>query len=430
MIADAWRHRSIGIAPLAVAGLLGFGATAEEYILVGSLVDFTGRTAVVGKSYGQGKVDAANWINEHGGINGRFLDVDTVDNSYGAERSLETYRKWARQGAVAIQGWGKADTEATLRYLGSDEIPYFSASYAAHLTNPMGLGRGEKVTSPYVFPMGPSYSDGARALISWAAKDWQSRNGERMPKYVHMGGDDVYSKAPQKAGELYAVDKGFDVLRAITYSENPNEVGVACSRLKESNADYAFLANTSAPNLALLRGCLAAGVTTQFMTNIWGYDENVMKAAGIAADGVVWVMGAATWREDVPGMKILREVSRMSDPQDKAYRTVHYVRGVCAMLFMKEAMEWADANGGVNGPNIRRAMYQRREWVPQGLEGVCLPGTWEGTDHRGFARVRVYRGHVGGPTQDSLYDLFDGGTLKMEKLYEVDIPRRPDWLGW
>jgi branched-chain amino acid transport system substrate-binding protein len=141
-------------------------------------------------------------------------------------------------------------------------------------------------------------------------------------------------------------------------------------------------------------------------------------------------MGAATWREDVPGMKILREVSQMSDPQNKAYRTVHYVRGVCAMFFMKEAMEWADANGGISGPNIRRAMYQRRDWVPQGLEGVCLPGTWEGTDHRGFARVRVYRGHVGGPTQDSLYDLFDGGTLKMEKLYEVDIPRRPDWLGW
>ena len=98
-----------------------------------------------------------------------------------------------------------------------------------------------------------------------------------------------------------------------------------------------------------------------------------MKAAGMAADGVVWVMCAATWHEDVPGMAILREISRMSDPEGKAYRTVHYLRGVCAMFFMKEAMEWADVNGGISGPNIRRAMYQRREWVPTVSRAcVCL----------------------------------------------------------
>ena len=270
MNADAWRHRRKSVALLLLIGSLSFASppAAEEYILVGSLVDFTGRTAVVGKSYGQGKVDAANWINQHGGINGKLLDVDTVDNSYVADRSLETYRKWARQGAVAVQGWGSADTEATLRYLGGDEIPYFSASYAAHLTNPKGLGRGAKTSSPYVFPMGPTYSDGARALISWASEDWQAGNRERAPKYVHMGSDNMYAKAPQKAGELYAVDKGFEVLRAITYAEDRGDVDAACSRLKESGADYAFLANTSASNLALLTACRVTGVTTQFMTNI------------------------------------------------------------------------------------------------------------------------------------------------------------------
>ncbi len=46
-------------------------------------------------------------------------------------------------------------------------------------------------------------------------------------------------------------------------------------------------------------------------------------------------------------------------------------------------MEWADANGGLSGPNIKRAMYQNEDWVPAGLEGVCSPATWTVDDHRG-----------------------------------------------
>ena len=44
---------------LAVAGLAAFtaGPVAAQDIAVGNLVDFTGRTAVVGKEYGQAKID-------------------------------------------------------------------------------------------------------------------------------------------------------------------------------------------------------------------------------------------------------------------------------------------------------------------------------------------------------------------------------------
>ena len=81
---------------------------------------------------------------------------------------MEAYRKWVDKGAVAVQGWSNVDSEAALRYLAGDKIPYFSVSYAAHLTDPTGGGLADRSASPYVFPMGPSYSDGVRALISWA----------------------------------------------------------------------------------------------------------------------------------------------------------------------------------------------------------------------------------------------------------------------
>jgi branched-chain amino acid transport system substrate-binding protein len=395
------------------------GALAQEYIPVGNLIDFTGRTAVVGKEYGQAKIDAMNYINENGGVNGKLLDADTVDYSYIVPRAIAAYKKWKQQGVVAIQGWGTGDTEALIGFVAQDEIPYFSASYSGHLTDPTGKGEKTKKAAPYNYPMGPSYSDGVRGLIQWAADDWKAKGGSGAPKYVHMGDNHPYPNAPKEAGEEYAKELGFEVLPPIQYSLAPGDFKAQCLSLKESGANYAFLANTSGSNISLLKSCDTVGVDVQFMANIWGYDENVMKAAGAAADGTTWVMGAAKWGDDVPGMKLVQDVSKMSDPKGEAYRAVHYLRGVCSVFFMKEAMEWADKNGGINGPNIKKGMYQKQGWVPAGLDGVCPKGTWTAEDHRGFTDLLVYKGNVKS-TDD----------YGMEQVFAASIPRKPEWLGW
>lgn len=406
-------------------------AAARAQVPIGNLVDMTGDTAIVSKEYSQGKIDALNWINQNGGVNGKRIDADTVDYGYAVPRALATYRKWASQPKVtAIQGWGTADTEALIDFVNKDQIPYYSASYSAPLADPTGKGPSSKRAAPYNFPMGPTYSDGLRALLQWAAEDWKKQGKSGKPKYVHMGDNHPYPNAPKRAGEEYAKERGFEVLPAIQYSLTPGDFRAQCLTLEEIGADYAFLANTSDSNIALLKACAALDVKTQMMANIWGMDENAMKAAGQAADGVVWVMGAATWGDDVPGMKTVRDVSKMSDPRGAAYRAVHYIRGVCAVFFMKEAMAWADTNGGITGPNIKKGMYQKKEWVPAGLEGACPPGTWTESDHRAFTRIAIYRATVKGSTDAPLAELMRTGTIGMRKIYQADVPRKSDWLGW
>ena len=405
---------------LAGAAFAAGGAAAQQTIPVGNLIDFTGRTAVVGKEYGQAKIDAVEYINKNGGINGKKIDLLTVDYSYVVPRAIAAYKKWKSQNdVVAVQGWGTGDTEALISFVARDKTPYFSASYSAHLTDPMGKGPKTKKAAPYNYPMGPSYSDGARALIQWAAADWKKKGMTGSPKYVHMGDNHPYPNAPKEAGEAYAKELGFEVLPAIQYSLAPGDFKAQCLSLKNSGANYAFLANTSGSNISLLKSCATVGAETQFMSNIWGYDENVMKAAGAAANGVVWVMGAAKWGDDVPGMKLVKAISAMSDPDGEKYRAVHYIRGVCSVYFMKEAMEWADANGGIDGPNIKKGMYAKKNWVPKGLEGVCPPGTWTAEDHRGFTEALVYRG-----------DVKSGKEWSMANLFAANIPRKPEWLGW
>ena len=62
---------------------------------------------------------------------------------------------------------------------------------------------------------------------------------------------------------------------------------------------------------------------------------------------------------------------------------MHYVAAVCIALYMKEAIEWAAKNGGATGENVAKGFYQKKDWVPAGMEGVCNPSTWTDKDHRG-----------------------------------------------
>ena len=423
---------------LAAGTALTLPAAAEE-IPIGHLADFSGPTSDVGVPFGAGVADALDWINANGGITGDELSFETVDYAYQAPRAVSTYQRWVSQdGVVAVQGWGTADTEALVEFVARDEVPYYSASYSGTLTDPTGAAPRSTKAAPYNFFYGPSYSDACRALVQWAAEDWAARGESGTPRFVHMGDNHPYPNAPKAACQEYAEELGFEVLPAISYTLAPGDFTPQCLTLRENEADYAFLANTGGSGISLLTACTNAGVETQFLTNVWGMDENVLRAAGQASDGAVFAVrtGAVWGDDDVPGMARVREVSAMSDPSGEEYRMVHYLAGVCSVFFMKEAMEWAHENGGVTGPNVRQGMYAMSEaeggaWVPEGLEGVCLPSAWSPEDHRGLMTVRIYRAKVDGPTEgSSVADLMAAGTIDLEPIGEITLPRRPEWRGY
>ncbi|MCE4093588.1 hypothetical protein, partial [Klebsiella pneumoniae] len=70
------------------------------------------------------------------------------------------------------------------------------------------------------------------------------------------------------------------------------------------------------------------------------------------------------------------------------------------------------------------------DWVPAGMDGVCNPSTWTNKDHRGTLKVDLYRTKVSGSTNADLNDLMANGTIKLEKVKTVELPRKPEWLGW
>ncbi|MBF0391118.1 MAG: ABC transporter substrate-binding protein [Alphaproteobacteria bacterium] len=411
------------LSTLACTAVLAAGAagtaSAADSVFVGHLADYTGATAFVGKFYGAGVRDALSYINKHGGLSGTKLEFETVDYSYQVPRAISQYKKWLSDNSMtAMQGWGTGDTEALIDFVAKDQVPVWSASYSGHLTDPTGKNAKTKKPAPYNFFYGPSYSDACRALVRWAADDWKAKGKTGAPKFIHMGDNHPYPNAPKEACGEYAQELGFVVLPPVVVSLKPGDFKAQCLTVKEAAADYAYMANLGGSVVSLLKSCDTVGLGAQFMTNIWGADRFTIEAAGDSAKNIIFPAATAFWTDDAPGLALVREVSKESDPDAKEYRTHHYIRGICSAFYMKEAMEWAKVNGGITGPNVKKGMYAKKDWVPKGLDGVCLPSTWTETDHRGNLTVNIYKGS------------FNAGAAKIEKVTSVSLPRRDDWLGY
>ena len=62
-------------------------------------------------------------------------------------------------------------------------------------------------------------------------------------------------------------------------------------------------------------------------------------------------------------------------------------------------------------------------WSTDSISGIDPP------ESGFYAKVLVYRGSVGGPTDAAIGELIASGTIGLHRVYEADIPRRPEWLG-
>jgi len=423
-----------GMLGMVAAAALAMPAAAQQRINLGHLMDLSGATSDVGTPFAQGVNDTFGWLNGRGGVSGRQFNMLAVDYGYQAPRAVSQYQAWSRDRVVGIMGWGTADTEALVRFVTRDRIPYVSGSYAATLTDAAGKsGRPGAEATGFNFFYGPSYSDALRAMLRWAADDWKAKGAPGRPKYVHMGANHPYPNSPKEAGEAMAKELGFDVLPPIVFALTPGDYTAQCLTLKSQGANYAYLGNTAGSNISVLRACQTAGVNVQFLGNVWGMDENAMKAAGAAANGVVFpVRTAVVWGQQAPGMANVEAVSKVSDPTGRAYRPVHYLAGICASMLMAEAVESAIAKGGeLTGEKVRDGFYARQNWVPKGFEGVCNPSTFTPEDHRGTLRVALYRSVVSGDTSNgSVQELMANGTMKLQPVATIELERKRELLGW
>ncbi|MBI5015936.1 MAG: ABC transporter substrate-binding protein [Deltaproteobacteria bacterium] len=378
---------------IAAAAVLTTAVHAEE-IVIGNLADITGGTADVGKPYAEGVKAYTDYINGKGGINGKKIKLLQFDYAYKIPEALNLYKKFKDQDKVlAIQGWGSGDTEALKEQVAKDEIPYWSASYSAHLTDP--------TKAPYNFFCAPDYSTAARAGLKYLKDNWKEK---RKPKVAFIYPDNGYGKAPIPGAKKYAEELGFDIVGEENVDLKAIEATTQLLNLKKADPDFAWIGGTKVSTAVILKDAKKLGLKTKFFGNIWSADEGTPKLAGGAEEGYLSMQGADLYGDPGPGMKVIMEVTK-NQPVP-----THWIRGWVSMMVMSEVLKIADKNKELTGPGVKKAAETLKNFDTMGL---TAPITYTATDHRPNMTVNIYE--------------FQGG--KMVKKAATELPRKAEWLG-
>jgi branched-chain amino acid transport system substrate-binding protein len=388
-----------GLLFLAALSLDAQQATGPE-IKVGGIFDLTGITSDVGKSYAQGVRDAVEWVNAHGGVNGKRIKLLDVDYGYKIPEAIAAYKRMVNDDKVVmIAGWGTGDTEALRGQAAADKVPYVSASFAAPVSDP--------TKNPYNFFVAPTYSDQLRAWLLWVKDDWKDKS--RAPKVAALFGDNAYGRAPMAAGKDFAKANGIEWVYDGVLPGAFQDATSQLLTMQKAGADYAYINVSTTGVSIILKDAQKLGLKTKFGSNPYGFSEALPLVAKNNAEGVTGVMPHPPYGTKVPGMQKILDFNKGKDISSPP-RDAVYVRGWASTLVITEGLKRADKAGPLNGEGIKKAFETLNNFD---MGGLACNVTYTATDHRACTTTPIYQ--------------IKNGTLV--KIKDYDVPRKSEWLG-
>ncbi|MFZ1709834.1 MAG: ABC transporter substrate-binding protein, partial [Anaerolineae bacterium] len=326
----------------------GAAPQSGEPIKVGGIFDLTGATADVGVPYADGLKGYVDWINAKGGIKGRKIELIGNDYAYKVPNAEQLYSQYVSQDkVVAVQGWGTGDTEALRTKIATDKLPFMSASYSANLA--------VMADAPYNFLIGTTYSDQMVIGLRWALQDWQAKGGSGKAKVAFFYNDSPFGKSPLPAGNEFAAANGMEVLE-VAMPRGATDLTPQLSQVQAFSANYIIIQNTSGPGSLAAKNAKGLGLNAQIICLNWCADENLIKLAGAAAEGVVGTIPFAPPGTGVAGVKDIVDYTK-SKNINLEEKGLHYVQGWWTMAVMAEGIKRVlDSNKPITGENLKAAL--------------------------------------------------------------------------
>ncbi len=362
------------------SGSEGTGKSGGDPITIGAVFDLSGATADVGTPYAEGIKGYVDFLNKKGGLEGRQINLLSQDYAYKVDQAEQLYSQFSGQGAVAIIGWGTADTEALRGSVNSDMKPFVSASFSENLSDP--------AETPFNFFPGASYSDQMRIALKWISE----QEGGKETQVAVFHSDSPFGKSPIDDGKAYIDEKKLK----IGYQSYPMAAGVPdfigeLGRAKSQGAKYIVIQNVPSPAAKLLANIKAQGMGVQVICLNYCGDELLVKLAGDAAEGAVGVMPFGPAAAATAGLDEINEhLSSTGKTLDSFFPPLRYVQGwYTAKVFLTGI---GKAAAEADGAKLEgEAMKEGLESVKDFETGVGPSITWTADHHAGMDGAPLYK---------------------------------------
>jgi branched-chain amino acid transport system substrate-binding protein len=254
------------------AAMYGPGVTDTE-IKLGQTMPYSGPLSSF-SAIGKAEVAYFRMINDHGGINGRKVNLISLDDGYSPPKTVEQTRKLVEHEQVlAIFGsLGTPTNSAIHKYLNDKKVPQlFIASSASKWGDPEHF--------PWTMGYGLSYRSEAKMYAAYILKNLPDAKIGILYQYDDYG-KDYLNGFKEGLGDKAATM----IVKELAYEVDRSPVDSQIVELKASGADVFF--NVSSPKFAaqaIRRAYDIGWRPTQFLNSISANINTVFRPAGIEA---------------------------------------------------------------------------------------------------------------------------------------------------
>jgi len=351
------------------------GITDTE-IKIGQTMPYSGPASAYGVI---GKTEAAYFkmINEQGGVNGRKINLISLDDGYSPPKTVEQTRRLVEEEKVAFifNSLGTPPNVAIRQYLNDNKIPQlFVATGAAIFADPQHF--------PWTIGWQPSYVTEAKIFAKHILKTKPDA------KIAILYANDGFGKeylAGLKEG--LGADHAGMLIKEASYENSEPTVDSQVVTLQGSGADVLLIAATPKFAAQAIRKTFDIGWTpVRYMTDVSQSIASVMKPAGLdKSKGVITAVYGkdptdARWKDD-PGFKEYAAfIEKYMTPHEliDAFAVYGFGLGATMVQVLKQC-----------GADLSRASVMKQAANLKDLElPMLLPGIKINTSPDNFSPIR------------------------------------------
>jgi branched-chain amino acid transport system substrate-binding protein len=357
--------------PLASQAAEMRGVTATE-IKIGQTMPYSGPVSAFG-ALGKGEVGYFKMLNERGGINGRKVNLISLDDSYAPPKTVEQTRRLVESDEVALifSSIGTAHNTAIAKYLQGKNIPQLfvgsGASKFADITQYPQATLGVQGPFRYEARLYARYALAKNPNAKFAVL---SQNDDFGRDYL-LGLKDVLG------------DKYDQLVTGATYEVQDPTIDSQIVKLKASGADVLLIAATPKFAAQSIRKVFEIGWKPMtFLSNVAVWVSTVMEPAGLEAG--VGILSTAyvkdpddpAWKDDA-GVKGWREFMIKYVPEADLHDT-NYVNAYNSAMALEAVLK--ACGDDLSTENILKQAYAIKDLeLPMLLPGIKI--NTSPTDH-------------------------------------------------
>lgn len=251
---------------------------APDELVLGMASPFSGANRELGRGMRAGVEAAFAEVNAAGGIHGRKLRLDAVDDGYEPSRTLPAMRELVQRDRVfaVIGNVGTPTAAVSAPYCVQQKVVFFGALSGGDLLRKIPPDR-------YVFNFRPSYAQETAAAVRWLVHARRIAPG----RIAVFAQEDEFGEAGWRGASHELQARGVDLARVLRvgYRRNTADISDALAALKARARDVdAVVMIATYQAAAAFVGSLRDAGLRQVVTNVSAVDSDAL-AGELVDDG-------------------------------------------------------------------------------------------------------------------------------------------------